>query len=123
MRRRVVLLVVAPLAVAATGALAGACNDGGSAADARNDAILFYDAPVTAPCDYTETSDIGNGTTAEVTALTIGGAPRAICGSIDPGHLVGHLVDDDRYSFDAPAGGADVIVRLSGVGAAALAEV
>jgi hypothetical protein len=123
MRRRVVLLVVAPLAVAAAGALVGACGDGGSAADARNDAVVFFDAPVNAPCDYTEISDVANGTTAEVTGLTVGGAPRAICGAIDPGHPSGHVVDDDSYSFDAPAGGADVIVRMSGGGAADLAEV
>jgi hypothetical protein len=117
MRRRLLVLLLATVGAG------GACGGGSGGADARNDAVTFADAPLTGTCDYTEHDDVDNAATAETTALTVGGAPRTICGAIDRGHLSGDVVDDDVYAIAVAAGGADLVVRLDGAGAAYLTEV
>lgn len=51
------------------------------------------------PCDYTETDDTANATTAEQTGLSVGSPAKHICGSFDadPFNTTLASADDDRY--------------------------
>jgi hypothetical protein len=82
----------------------GACHGGGG--DPGVDA-----GPA---CDYTETDDVGNATTAEPANLTIGAQTRNLCGSVDPGHYdaATRTVDVDRFRVTVEAASADLLVRF-----------
>lgn len=51
------------------------------------------------PCDYTEVDDVANGTTAEITGLSVGTGASHICGAFDQLHFSSatQSADDDRY--------------------------
>jgi len=56
-----------------------------------------------------ETDDLGNGVTPEATGLVFAGQRIALCGTIDPGHAAGDLIDVDRYTIGVSPGAAAVI--------------
>jgi len=68
------------------------------------------DAP---PCDYTEAADATNGTTAEVTNLTVGKDGHMICGTFSPDGANSTLMvaDDDRYRVSV-TGAAPLLVEV-----------
>ncbi|MEO8840509.1 MAG: hypothetical protein ABI591_01175 [Kofleriaceae bacterium] len=93
--------------------LLAACgnNNGDNNTDAQGS--NSPDAPL--PCDYTETSDGANATTAETTNVTVGGGDRTLCGTIDPGHFnpTSKTVDEDHYRIAVGSNGA-LLVRFFG---------
>ena len=100
------------LAIAVMLAACGNDHDGTNP-DAPGSGSSSPDAPL--PCDYTETSDGANATTAETTNVTVGGGDRTLCGSIDPGHFntTSKTVDEDRYRVSVGSNGA-LVVRFGG---------
>ncbi|HEY4238539.1 MAG TPA: hypothetical protein VGM88_01945 [Kofleriaceae bacterium] len=72
-------------------------------------------------CDYTETGDTGNSTTAETTGIMMVGSDgndgiRELCGAVNGGHFdtALHTIDVDKYRITTD-GMADVIVRIFGL--------
>jgi len=57
------------------------------------------------PCDYTETADPTNDSTAEMTGITVGDHAAHICGGFDQGHFSSPIqsADDDRYRVTVTA--------------------
>jgi hypothetical protein len=65
------------------------------------------------PCDHTELDDIMDGSAAERTNLTFGGAAKTVCGQIQGGHFdqANKIVDVDRYRV-AVAGDGELAVEI-----------
>ncbi len=67
------------------------------------------------PCDYTESDDVANASSAErsVGPKGVTGVSN-VCGSVDPGHYdaASQIVDVDRYRFSVAADG-QILVRLA----------
>jgi hypothetical protein len=109
-------------------ALAACGGDGGDQPDALQGVDAVPSDAAADDCDYTESDDDGNATTAEATGLDVPGAIK-ICGSVAARAPTGQIVDTDRYAFtvqtagpylvrvDAPAGG--VLALSAGVSLAA----
>ena len=65
------------------------------------------------PCDHTEVDDTADGSSAETTNLTLGGAAKTVCGQVQGGHFdAGNkIVDIDRYHVSV-AGTGELEVEL-----------
>jgi hypothetical protein len=67
------------------------------------------------PCDYDETDDVANASTAEPTALSVDGPGLHVCGALDSGHydpLLG-AIDDDAYRITVTTP-SPVLVQIFG---------
>lgn len=94
--------------------LHAACGGGGGGVDAR--ILMLPDGTPDAPrvmgpdappgyCDYGESADVGNASTAESTGLAVGPEGVRLCGQIDPAAGgSGGVVDADTYLVGVPGG-------------------
>jgi hypothetical protein len=73
------------------------------------------------PCNYAETDDADNATTAEVSNVTLASGVRTLCGDVDPAHfdIPSSTVDSDRYRITV-GGDGKLLVRLAADPAASL---
>lgn len=73
------------------------------------------------PCDYAETDDGANATTAETSGIALASGVHGVCGAIDPGHYdaASKTVDIDRYRL-AIGGDGRFLLRVASDASATL---
>jgi hypothetical protein len=116
----VLAVLVAPL-VACGGSSAKTPDASVSVIDAAplvDAAPPLQDAAVIPGCDFVESADLTNDQTSEATGLTVTTGTKVICGSVTSTHFdaTNQVADADLFDFNVGAGGADLLIQVTGSG-------